>query len=151
METTILGQMKDFLAKAIEKMGEDDKQYFTEAKVALEELGKAERTHVTGEQLNGLLHAFYLNTVKQAMFALFTNRLNNDELDMEFFKINFKAAKAKYEEVIKALADKQKEIEEQTLALNEIQNEMNSLGNIFNKAHERPVVSDNKNAQSEEQ
>lgn len=137
METTILDQMKDFLAKAIEKMGEDDKQYFTEAKVALEELGKAERTHVTEEQLNGLLHAFYLNTVKQAMFVLFTNRLNNDELDMEFFKINFKAAKAKYEEVIKALADKQKEIEEQTLALNEIQNEMNSLGNIFNKAHQK--------------
>ena len=134
METTILDQMKGFLDKAIEKMGEDDKQYFTEAKVALEELEKAERTH---EQVNGLLHAFYLNTVKQAMFALFTDRLNNDELDMEFFKIDFKAAKAKYEEVIKALADKQKEIEEQTLALNEIQNEMNSLGNIFNKAHQK--------------
>ena len=137
METTILDQMKDFLGKAIEKMGEDDKQYFTEAKVALEELEKAERTHVTEEQVNGLLHAFYLNTAKQAMFALFTDRLNNDELDMEFFKIDFKAAKAKYEEVIKALADKQKEIEEQTLALNEIQNEMNSLGNIFNKAHQK--------------
>ena len=137
METTILDQMKGFLDKAIEKMGEDDKQYFTEAKVALEELEKAERTHVTEEQLNGLLHAFYTNTVKQAMFALFTNRLNNDELDMEFFKIDFKAAKAKYEEVIKALADKQKEIEAQTLALNEVQNEMNSLGNIFNKAHQK--------------
>ena len=137
METTILDQMKGFLDKAIEKMGEDDKQYFTEAKVALEELEKAERTHVTEEQLNGLLHAFYLNTAKQAMFALFTNRLNDNELDMEFFKIDFKAAKAKYEEVIKALADKQKEIEEQTLALNEIQNEMNSLGNIFNKAHQK--------------
>ena len=137
METTILDQMKGFLVKAIEKMGEDDKQYFTEAKVALEELEKAERTHVTDEQLNGLLHAFYQNTVKQAMFALFTNRLNNDELDMAFFNIDFKAAKAKYEEVIKALADKQKEIEEQTLALNEIQNEMNSLGNIFNKAHQK--------------
>lgn len=137
METTILDQMKGFLAKAIEKMGEDDKQYFTEAKVALEELEKAERTHVTEEQLNGLLHAFYTNTVKQAMFALFTNRLNDDELDMAFFNIDFKAAKAKYEAVIKALADKQKEIEEQTLALNEIQNEMNSLGNIFNKAHQK--------------
>ena len=137
METTILDQMKDFLGKAIEKMGEDDKQYFTEAKVALEELDTEDRTHVTEEQVNGLLNAFYLNTVKQAMFALFTNRLNNDELDMEFFKIDFKAAKAKYEAVIKALADKQKEIEEQTLALNEIQNEMNSLGNIFNKAHQK--------------
>jgi hypothetical protein len=137
METTILDQMKDFLGKAIEKMGEDDKQYFTEAKVALEELEKAERTHVSEEQLNGLLHAFYTNTVKQAMFALFTNRLNDDALDMAFFNIDFKAAKAKYEAVIKALADKQKEIEEQTLALNEIQNEMNSLGNIFNKAHQK--------------
>lgn len=137
METTILDQMKDFLGKAIEKMGEDDKQYFTEAKVALEELEKAERTHVSEEQLNGLLHAFYTNTVKQAMFALFTNRLNDDALDMAFFNIDLKAAKAKYEAVIKALADKQKETEEQTLALNEIQNEMNSLGNIFNKAHQK--------------
>ena len=85
------------------------------------------------------------------MFALFTDRLNNNKLDMAFFNIDFKAAKAKYEAVIKAFDDRQKEIEEQTLALNDAQNEMNSLGNIFNKAHERSIASDEKNAQSEEQ
>lgn len=136
METPILDKMKAFLDHAIEAMNENDKEVHLKEKEALVEMENTELKKVEKEQVYGLLHAFYVNVVKQAMFDLFMSQKTTDELSAEFYSIDFKAAKAKYDEVIKALAAKQEDIEKQSAELAEVQQELNSIGAIFNKVRE---------------
>ena len=136
METPILDKMKAFLDHAIEAMNENDKEVHLKEKEALVEMENTELKKVEKEQLYGLLHAFYTNVTKRAMFDLFMSQKTTDELSAEFYSIDFKAAKAKYDEVIKALVAKQEDIEKQSAELAEVQQELNSIGAIFNKVRE---------------